>query len=126
MVYLDIHEDLFYTAPIDGILWSGHHVPIVDMFAIILQLIKPYIDLTPYLPPQLEPDGNLAFYRGKNATAAKSFYVVNNGRPNREKYTHIEKLNGKETLPNWWWPDIAPSPAAQDMGIKGILLKGDT
>ena len=120
-------DDLFYTATVDDLLWQGHNPGIMKLFFVVLDIIEDIIealginiDLDEFLPPQLAGK-SLGFYKGKNQTKLNNYRVINNGNLIHGNYLNIEELNGNSELPDHWWPHIAPTPSAQDSGIKGIL-----
>jgi hypothetical protein len=59
-------------------------------------------------------------FKGKNATKADSYYMINTGKYERHNFLEIEEFNGKEKLPEAWWPYVAPTPTGQDAGVKGV------
>ncbi len=123
-------DDLFHTHNVDGILFNGHSPGIVKFIFLVIDTIETALntylngtislDLDQYLPPQLQ-DGNLAFFRGKNATLNNQYFRINRGRNEPHKFTMIELLNGEPELPKQYWPDIPISPSAMKSGIKGNI-----
>jgi hypothetical protein len=71
------------------------------------------------LPAQLS-NGEFGVFKGKNATKLDSYYTVNNGRYEKHNFLMIEKYNGEETLPESWWPNVGPTPSANDSGVIGV------
>ena len=69
--------------------------------------------------PQIS-GGTFGIFKGKNATTAGSYYVINSGKFERHNFMEIEQFNGKEKLPDEWWPFVAPTPTGQEAGVKGI------
>ena len=65
-------------------------------------------------------NGEFGLYKGKNATAADSNYVINNGRYDRHKFNKVVEVNGKTSLPENWWNLVGPSPSANKSGVYGI------
>ena len=120
-------DDLFYTVAVDDLLWQGHNPGIMNLFFLVLEIIEDIlkalginIDIDDFLPVQLSGK-SLGFYKGKNQTKLNNYRVINNGEFIKGNYLNIEQLNGNSELPDHWWPNIAPTPSAQDSGIKGIL-----
>ena len=62
-----------------------------------------------------EKIGILAF-----ANSSNSYFTINNGHYEKQKFLKIEKFRGKSELPDYFWPDAAQTPSAQDAGLKGI------
>ena len=121
-------DDLFHNFAVDDLLWHGFDPGIIKFADFVIQLIESYIDtnlhleinLYDYLPPQLQ-NGTLAFFRGKNATDFNSFYKINRGRKDQRNYCMIESLNGKNELPEKWWPNTPISPTAERSGLAGNM-----
>lgn len=77
--------------------------------------IANFVDNTPQIA------GNtFGIFKGKNATKADSFYRINTGKYEKHNFMELEEVNGREELPDEWWPNVAPTPTGQDAGIKGI------
>ena len=124
-------DDLFYTAPVDDLLWQGHNPGIINLGVAMLEVIENIfkklginIDLYKFLPIQLS-GGTLGFYKGKNNTKLNNYRLINNGNLIHDKYLDIEELNGNSDLPDNWWPNLAPAPSGKDSGIKGIFSNGN-
>ena len=69
--------------------------------------------------PQIS-DGRFGIFKGKNATKADSYYAINTGLHEHHNFLKILEVNGKERLPENWWPNVAPTPTGQDAGVAGI------
>ena len=69
--------------------------------------------------PQIS-GGTFGIFKGKNATTADSYYLINSGKYERHNFMEIEEFNGKEKLPDEWWPFVAPTPTGQEAGVKGV------
>ena len=68
--------------------------------------------------PQLS-DGKFGVFKGRNDTSENSFYRINDGENDQCLYLSTIEFNGQTSLPQNWWPDIAPTPAGNKLGIKG-------
>ena len=68
--------------------------------------------------PQLS-DGKFGIFKGRNDTSENSFYRVNDGENDQCLYLSTIEFNGQTSLPEKWWPDIAPTPKGTELGIKG-------
>jgi len=78
--------------------------------------------LCPTLPEPLA-DCKFGLFKGGNGTKGTttgSYYTINSGRHDMHKFLNIEKFRGSETLPDEWWPFIAPTPSAQEAGVPGV------
>ena len=71
-------------------------------------------------PPEQIAGGTFGIFKGKNATKANSYYVINTGKYEKHNFMELEEVNGREELPAEWWPNVAPTPTGQDAGLKGI------
>ena len=71
--------------------------------------------------PQLS-DGKFGVFKGRNDTSENSFYRVNDGENDQCLYLSTIEFNGKTSLPQSWWPDVAPTPKGNELGIKGKIL----
>ena len=90
----------------------------------ILEQLKPDLKATlcPSLPEPLA-DCKFGLFKGGNGTKGTttgSYYTINSGRHDMHKFLNIEKFRGSDTLPDEWWPFIAPTPSAQDAGVPGV------
>ena len=90
----------------------------------ILEQLKPDLKATlcPSLPEPLT-DCKFGLFKGGNGTKGTttgSYYTINSGRHDMHKFLNIEKFRGSDTLPDEWWPFIAPTPSAQDAGVPGV------
>ena len=80
----EFKDDLFHDYGVDDILWSGYNPGIMKFFFNIIDELEETIeanfnltiDLESYFPAQIQ-NGNLAFFRDKNATDANSYYKIN-------------------------------------------------
>ena len=81
----------------------------------ILQFVHDYINTN---LPQLS-DGKFGVFKGRNDTSDNSMYRINDGKNERASYLSILEFNGNSALPSNWWPDVAPTPQGQSLGIKG-------
>ena len=68
--------------------------------------------------PQLS-GGKFGIFKGRNDTSENSFYRVNDGENDQCLYLSTIEFNGQTSLPEKWWPDIAPTPKGNELGIKG-------
>ena len=68
--------------------------------------------------PQLS-DGKFGVFKGRNNTSADSMYRIDDGENEQCHYLSITEFNGETSLPSNWWPDVAPTPTEQQLGIKG-------
>ena len=69
--------------------------------------------------PQIS-GGTFGIFKGKNDTKAGSYYQINTGKYEKHNFMELQMVNGREKLPDDWWPDVAPTPSGQDSGLKGI------
>ena len=69
--------------------------------------------------PQLS-DGKFGVFKGRNDTSEGSFYRINDGENDQCLYLSTIEYNGGTSLPQNWWPNVAPTPAATILGDKGI------
>ena len=77
----------------------------------ILQKAAP--DLIPKINdavPQFA-NGKFGIFKGKNDTVKDMFYRVNNGDGGLSEFMQILEFNGKATLNEFWWPDVARKPS---------------
>ena len=80
----EFKDDLFHDFGVDDILWSGYTPGIIKFFFDKIDTLEETIeanfnltiDLESYFPAQIQ-NGNLAFFRDKNATDANSYYKIN-------------------------------------------------
>ena len=68
--------------------------------------------------PQLS-DGKFGVFKGRNDTSEGSFYRINDGENDQCLYLSTIEFNGGTSLPQNWWPNVAPTPAANILGDKG-------
>ena len=68
--------------------------------------------------PQLS-DGKFGVFKGRNDTSEGSFYRINDGENDQCLYLSTIEYNGETSLPQNWWPNVAPTPAANILGDKG-------
>ena len=64
-------------------------------------------------------DGMFGVFKGRNDTSEGSFYRINDGENDQSLYLSNIEYNGQTSLPQNWWPEVAPTPAGQALGIKG-------
>ena len=64
-------------------------------------------------------DGKFGVFKGRNDTSENSFYRINTGANDQSLYLSNIEYNGQSSLPQNWWPDVAPTTAGQALGIKG-------
>ena len=71
--------------------------------------------------PQLS-DGKFGVFKGRNDTSEGSFYRINDGENDQCLYLSTIEFNGGTSLPQNWWPNVAPTPAANILGDKGNYI----
>lgn len=92
--------------------------------AILLGLIAPQVDIPALLdnldlPPMIDlQNGTFGFFKGTNAT--QTYWKINSGKYNLDKYQKVLEFNGNSRLPEGWWPNFGHSPNADDSGMKGV------
>ena len=69
--------------------------------------------------PQIS-GGTFGFFKGRNDSAENNMYRIDDGENDQALYRSIIEFNGQTSLPQDWWPDVAPTPEGQELGIKGI------
>jgi len=77
--------------------------------------IESLIDTTPQIS-----GGTFGIFKGKNATKMDSYYAINTGEHERHNFMKIMEFNGRERLPDAWWPNVASTPTGQEAGVDGI------
>ena len=82
------------------------------------ELTKKVQDLIDKNLPQLS-GGTFGIFKGRNNTSENNMYRVDDGENDLHLYLSVIEFNGKTSLPENWWPDIAPTPKGQNLGIKG-------
>ena len=129
-------EDIVVSTTPDELLYSGFEPKLLDvLFGSIGIAFGPPIDtlldslkgdlkatLCPTLPEPLA-DCKFGLFKGGNGTkgtSTGSYYTINSGKHEIHKFLHIEKFRGSETLPDEWWPFVAPIPSAGDVGVQGV------
>ena len=146
--FVDRMEDIVVLTSPDQLLYSGFEPTIIDgLLRSVNFLIKGILEalnlsdvidlpeelvnakleelkdqLCPTLPEPLA-DCKFGLFKGGNGTKGTttgSYYTINSGRHDMHKFLNIEKFRGSETLPNEWWPFIAPTPSAQEAGVPGV------
>ena len=88
---------------------------VTETYKELKSTVATLIDTTPQVAGY-----KFGIFKGKNATKADSYYMVNTGKYERHNFLEIEEFNGKEKLPEAWWPYVAPTPTGQDAGVKGV------
>jgi len=63
-------------------------------------------------------EGTFGFFKGTNAT--KSWWKIDSGKYNMEKYQEVLEFNGNSRLPDNWWDNFGPTPSAQSSGQGGV------
>ena len=71
--------------------------------------------------PQLS-DGKFGVFKGRNDTSEGSFYRINDGENDQCLYLSTIEYNGGTSLPQNWWPNVAPTPQATLLGDKGNYI----
>ena len=146
--FVDRMEDIVVLTSPDQLLYSGFEPTIIDgLLRSVNFLIKGILEalnlsdvidlpeelvnakleelkdqLCPTLPEPLA-DCKFGLFKGGNGTKGTttgSYYTINSGRHDMHKFLNIEKFRGSETLPDEWWPFIAPTPSAQEAGVPGV------
>jgi hypothetical protein len=88
---------------------------VTETYKELKSTVATLIDTTPQVAGY-----KFGIFKGKNATKADSYYMINTGKYERHNFLEIEEFNGKEKLPEAWWPYVAPTPTGQDAGVKGV------
>ena len=86
-----------------------------DVYRELKSTVESLVNTTPQISGY-----KFGIFKGKNATKADSYYRINTGKYERHNFLAIEEFNGKEKLPDEWWPFVAPTPTGQDAGVKGV------
>ena len=56
-------------------------------------------------------NGKFGIFKGKNDTIKDMFYRVNNGEGGLSEFMQILEFNGKASLNEFWWQDVARKPS---------------
>ncbi|XP_040576245.1 lysosome membrane protein 2 [Lepeophtheirus salmonis] len=121
-------ENLFITEEVDKILYTGFDsksAAIFDKLDTFIMLLLEALDLDipikakdfeniiKIISPAQLSEGTFAFFKGKNATKLQNYYTIENGRFDKESFMNIVEFNGKNKLPEAWWPNVATSITGQ-------------
>jgi len=146
----DTVNNLVFKGAHSGMLLALHHVlehadmgalvPNLDLLGTLIPSLKPIIDL---ISAQLNDinlaawidqtlagmgmdlldlkHGKFGFFRGPNgANATRSWWKINSGKYQFDRYNQIVEFNGMTRLPENWWYGFGPTPSAQASGVRGI------
>jgi len=144
----DLCDDMFLTGTPDNLLYQGvesgmvkslwflltdKEEGITPLIYVALTMIFPEQEITPEqveqvidqllalitLPPMIDLEqGIFGLQRGINST--KSWWKINNGKYNMDKYNQIIEYSGESKLPDSWWIDFGSTPSADQSGLQGI------
>ena len=64
--------------------------------------------------------GTFGIFKGRNDTRDGGMRI-DDGSNDQSLYLSIVEFEGQYSLPQKWWPDVAPTPKGQMLGIQGSI-----